>query len=569
MVVGTQVGAYKILSELGAGGMGSVWLAEHAMIGRRAAIKMLHAEYSRREEVVTRFFNEARAATAIADPGIVQVFDFGYHTDGTAYLVMELLEGEALDKRLTRVGALGPAPAMRIMRQVATTLGAAHVSNVVHRDLKPENVFLVKDPEVAGGERAKVLDFGIAKLVGDKAGPKTQTTAVIGTPMYMSPEQCRGAGQVDQRSDVYSMGCMLFALITGRPPFDAPGVGDIIAMHLREPAPLASSLVPSVPKEVDALIARCLAKDPNQRYSGGTDLACAIEEVIMSPGMARVNFPTLPNAQVPRGPSTTLHNAASEIQRTTQHQVRAKKTFAFVLGSVVIAAVVIAVVASRGGDDAAPSTAAAAPAPVAAPAPAPAPATAPDAKAATAATMRRALADFSTWAKLHPSSACPTSADLGSAKDGWGHALTVTCTDQPADQIIGLVSAGADGTAGNSDDVTSWSFGDDVVAAVKGPRWHAEAVAAAPASPRVRHRPRLPRRAPRHLPRLRNRRRSISTATAFRTSVELLVGPCKSRQLTSRGWRPRSRSPRRFPRAPSRMPPRPRKPRSCSTTASS
>src|SRR5262245_35014478 len=180
--------------------MGSVWLAEHAMLGRRAAIKVLHAELSSRAEIVTRFFNEARAATAIADPGIVQVFDFGQHTDGSAYIVMELLEGEPLDKRLTLRGALELPDALRIMRQVASTLGAAHARNIVHRDVKPENVFLVRDPEVAGGERAKILDFGIAKLVDDDGGVKTNTKAVMGTPTYMSPEQCRGAGLVDQRS---------------------------------------------------------------------------------------------------------------------------------------------------------------------------------------------------------------------------------------------------------------------------------------------------------------------------------------------------------------------------------
>src|SRR5882724_6409915 len=186
MVVGTQVGAYRVLNEIGAGGMGSVWHAEHAMIGRKAAIKMLHAEYSRREEVVTRFFNEARAATAIADPGIVQIFDFGQHTDGTAYIAMEMLEGEPLDQRLRRLVRLPPGDALRIMRQIASSLGVAHVRGIVHRDLKPENIFLVHDPEVAGGERAKILDFGIAKLASDTAGVKTQTATVMGTPMYMS-----------------------------------------------------------------------------------------------------------------------------------------------------------------------------------------------------------------------------------------------------------------------------------------------------------------------------------------------------------------------------------------------
>src|SRR6185436_498289 len=185
MFAGTQVGAYRLLQQIGEGGMGTVWLAEHTMLGRRAAIKMLHPAFTNRPDIVARFFNEARAATAIADPGIVQIFDFGQHVDGTAYIAMEYLEGEALDRRLRRRVRLPVGDALRIMRQVASTVGVAHARGIVHRDLKPENVFLVHDPEVAGGERAKILDFGIAKLSGD-ATVKTNTAAVMGTPAYMS-----------------------------------------------------------------------------------------------------------------------------------------------------------------------------------------------------------------------------------------------------------------------------------------------------------------------------------------------------------------------------------------------
>ncbi|HZJ66952.1 MAG TPA: serine/threonine-protein kinase, partial [Kofleriaceae bacterium] len=205
MEVGTLVGAYRVLQLIGEGGMGRVWLVEHTMLGRRAAIKMLHPALSARPEVVTRFFNEARAATAISDAGIVQIFDFGHHVDGSAYIVMEFLDGEPLDRRLKRVGRLFVPDALRLMRQVAGSVGAAHARGIVHRDLKPDNIFLVRDAEVAGGERAKIVDFGIAKLLGENL-VKTLTSSVIGTPTYMSPEQCRGAGQVDQRSDVYALG---------------------------------------------------------------------------------------------------------------------------------------------------------------------------------------------------------------------------------------------------------------------------------------------------------------------------------------------------------------------------
>jgi serine/threonine-protein kinase len=230
-------------------------------------------------ELVTRFFNEARAATAISDPGIIQIFDFGHHSDGNAYIVMELLEGEPLDHRLRRLGTLPLGSALRILRQVASSLGAAHRRGIVHRDVKPENIFLVKDPEVAGGERTKLLDFGIAKLTSDHR-VKTRTSAMMGTPIFMSPEQCRGAGHVDQRSDVYSLGCVLFTLLVGRPPFDAEGAGDIIAMHLREPPPPPSSVLPGLPPAVDQLVLRCLAKDREQRFASGAELAAALEALI-------------------------------------------------------------------------------------------------------------------------------------------------------------------------------------------------------------------------------------------------------------------------------------------------
>jgi serine/threonine-protein kinase len=255
--------------------MGSVWMAEHMMIGRRVAIKMLHAHISRQPDLTTRFFNEAKAAAAIQDAGIVQIFDFGHHTDGRAYIVMELLDGESLERRLERLGRLALGEALRIMHQVANSLGAVHQHGIVHRDLKPDNIFLVRDLVAAGGERAKILDFGIAKIAG-ASGMKTEISVVMGTPMFMSPEQCRGAGLVDQRSDVYSLGCVLFMLITGRTPFVAEGTGEIIAMHLREPAPAPSSLVLGVPHAVDALVLRCMEKDPARRFASAADLSDAL-----------------------------------------------------------------------------------------------------------------------------------------------------------------------------------------------------------------------------------------------------------------------------------------------------
>ena len=200
---GTTIGQYQIVKKIGEGGMGAGYRATHTLLGRPAAIKLLLPVLSHQREIVDRFFNEARATTAVSDPGIVQVFDFGIHTDGSAYIVMELLEGEPLEARIQR-GTISVADALRITRQVAGSLGAAHARGIVHRDLKPENIFMVRDTEAQGGERPKILDFGIAKLNGDTGDRKrTRTGMLLGTPVYMSPEQCRGAGTIDHRAEVY------------------------------------------------------------------------------------------------------------------------------------------------------------------------------------------------------------------------------------------------------------------------------------------------------------------------------------------------------------------------------
>ncbi|MBA3391106.1 MAG: protein kinase [Deltaproteobacteria bacterium] len=331
----TSIGSYRLLKRIGAGGMGEVWLAEHTLLGRRAAVKLLHPMFSGRAEIVSRFFNEARAATAIADPGIVQIFDFGHHTDGTAYIVMELLEGETLDARWRARSRLAYTEAVRIVRQVAASLGAAHARGIVHRDLKPENIFLVADAEVPGGERAKILDFGIAKL-GAGSNVKTQTSAVMGTPAFMSPEQCRGASLVDARSDVYALGCVLFNLMAGRPPFEADGTGDLIILHVTQPAPRLSSVVPSVPPAVDDLVARCLAKDPAQRYASGTELAVALGGLLGNTNPTlEVSVAQLPAVAI--ATPTTLSGSARGWERAHQPSRRIPKA---VVGISIIATIV-------------------------------------------------------------------------------------------------------------------------------------------------------------------------------------------------------------------------------------
>jgi serine/threonine protein kinase len=285
-VSGAQLGGFRLLEQIGVGSLGSVWLAEHNVLCRRAVIKVLDSSFASRPDLVMRLFNEARTVAAISDPGIARIYDVGHHTDGRAYIAMEYLEGESLDQRLHRLGCLPLPDALRIVQQVASTLGVAHQHGIVHRAVKPENIFLVRDPKGIGGERAKILDFGIAKLT-DAPGAKTYYGTVMETPAYLSPEQCRGAQHVDQRSDVYALGCMLFALVTGAPPFGRAAVGEAFMMHLFEPPPLLSSRAPRIPPEIDALVQRCLAKDPASRYHSGTELAAEIGWILGTPAAPR------------------------------------------------------------------------------------------------------------------------------------------------------------------------------------------------------------------------------------------------------------------------------------------
>lgn len=273
---GQRLGPYRIVRLLGEGGMGAVYEARQETLDRRVALKTLHSEYARHKDAVSRFFNEAKILSKLEHPSIVQVSDFGTAEDGTAYLVMEFLRGQSLGRRLaTAPGHLPPVTALQIAWQVADVLAVAHAQGVVHRDLKPDNLMLVADPVAPGGERVKVLDFGIAKLTDplEAGGLKTDSLAIMGTPRYMSPEQCKGAGGVDAKTDVYSLGCVLYHMLAGQPPFVAEGAGQIIGMHLfQTPAPLGT-LNPRLPPQVTELVHRLLTKEKQARpsMSGAAD----------------------------------------------------------------------------------------------------------------------------------------------------------------------------------------------------------------------------------------------------------------------------------------------------------
>lgn len=275
--------SYRVLRRIGAGGMGQVYEAEHTLLGRHFALKVLDTEQLTRRDAVQRFFAEARAASQIEHPHIVDVVHFV--TDGPfMVLVMELLRGESLAERLTR-GPMPLAEAATVLSQVCDAVAATHAAGILHRDLKPANVFLC---EHSAGPHAKVLDFGISKLKpgaatsteGEPAVGVTTTGQLLGTPRYLSPEQARGSLDLDERSDVYAAGVMLFEMIAGAPPFDGHNAFQLIWKHGNETAPRLSERAEGICPALDEVLVRALAKDPEERFPSMLALRDAVQSAV-------------------------------------------------------------------------------------------------------------------------------------------------------------------------------------------------------------------------------------------------------------------------------------------------
>ncbi|HUJ63360.1 MAG TPA: serine/threonine-protein kinase [Kofleriaceae bacterium] len=371
----TIAGRYHVDKKLGEGGMGSVYLATHNILEKQVALKVLHGEFARKQDLVERFMQEAKAASRIRHENVIDISDFGATPEGIVFFAMELLTGHDLHDEIARArlsGHLLPwSRTKRIFLQVCSALSAAHARGIVHRDLKPENVYLVEflgDPDFV-----KLLDFGIAKLteVDGEGGRKlTKTGMLFGTPEYMSPEQARGE-PVDHRVDIYAMGCILFQLVTGRVPFEADNFMGVLSLHLTEAPPVIAPETfdhIGAPRALAGVIDRALAKDRAERWQTIDELAAAVREVSGDPPAAersgRTRAASVPAPSATVTPARAQSPTARQITQWTGNvrvpeaadepppRRRGSKLPIAIAAVVVAAGGVVAYVATRGGEPA-------------------------------------------------------------------------------------------------------------------------------------------------------------------------------------------------------------------------
>ncbi len=317
--------------------MGSVWAARNELTDRDFAMKFLLPELAKNRDALHRFFLEARACGQIKHSAVVSVYDMGQAEDGTPYLVMELMEGEGLDQRLARSGVFRPGEAAACVSFIARGLEEAHIRGLVHRDLKPGNVFFAIDDR--GEVVPKVLDFGVSKATAD-ADPKfvrTNTGAVLGSPAYMSPEQARGDEDIDGRSDVWSLGIILYETLTGRTPFEGNNYNQLMVNIITTPHKPAIELNPLIPAELSALVDRCLEKDPARRTRTARELAEQLEGIASR--ITATPYPGMQFRKTPGPVSLPPSPTPTETWIGVQPPKRESSLFVWASGAVFVAAV--------------------------------------------------------------------------------------------------------------------------------------------------------------------------------------------------------------------------------------
>ena len=264
-LIGKIIGKYEIIEKLGRGGMAEVYKGYQKNLDRHVAIKLMHSFLISEQDFLKRFQQEARAMAALNHPNIVGVYDFDQYKEDTYYLVMEFVDGGTLKDKLETLAQnkerLPLETSIRIVREVADALAYAHRRNMVHRDIKPANIMLDKD-----SGRALLTDFGIVKLVGGQTMGYTATGALIGTPSYMSPEQALGQSG-DERADIYSLGVLLFQMMTGQLPYEADTPLAVVMKHVNSPTPMPVTFNPDIPEALQAVIVKSMAKNPDDRYA--------------------------------------------------------------------------------------------------------------------------------------------------------------------------------------------------------------------------------------------------------------------------------------------------------------
>jgi serine/threonine protein kinase len=406
------VGKYRLERVLGQGGMGIVYAAMHELLGQRVAVKLLVGATG--GDAAARFLNEARAAARIQHENIARVMDVGTLPDGTPYMVLELLEGCDLERVLSREGRLPVATAVDHVLQALEAVAQAHALGIIHRDLKPANLFLTR--RLDGSPQIKVLDFGVSKSDDMRSAAKTSAQAILGSPYYMSPEQMKSSRSVDRRADIWSVGVILFELLTAKYPFDGENVGELFAAILEATPTSPATYRPDCPPGLAAVILRCLTRDPALRYDGAPALAEALIPFASPRGVASAErirpmamspLPgvpgSAPSASVPPGPGTpgAQTAAAWHTSRSAQKAGSSAQSYAWVLMAAVMTGVGVGaagyflhgrlgvkhVAAAGGATSAAPAPAtSAAPQVVPPPAPAPAPSVSASAAASSAPT---------------------------------------------------------------------------------------------------------------------------------------------------------------------------------------